>query len=168
MTVEDGTGKTDADSFCDLAYANTYLAARNSAWAGKTDTEKETALVVATEYINDLFQWKGTRSTADQSLSFPRINLTDNDGYAITGVPSKIKQSVCLAASEFINGESLFATDDENGAIVSESVSGAVSTTYDVTKKKEQATRFQAINEKLRGLYVDMNRQRIVTSRVIK
>jgi hypothetical protein len=168
MTVEDGTGLSDADSYADAVFADNYLLYRNSLWAGKTEAEKNAALVIGTDYINNMFQWKGVKKTQEQALAFPREHLVDNDGYTVCGIPMKLKQAVCDAASACINGDTLFQTDDEKGAVVSESVSGAVSISYDVSKKKSGSTVYQTINKRLTGLFIDTDSQFICVSRIDK
>lgn len=166
MTVEDGTGLTDSDSYVTTDYADSYLAGRNTAWAALTAANKEIALQIATEYIDNIFRWKGIKSTATQALNFPRARLFDNDGYEISGIPVRLKQAVCLAASVYINGDTLFQEQEEKGDVASESVSGAVSVSYVQGSKKTDQTLYDSVNMKLRGLYIDSNKPSIVESRI--
>lgn len=76
LIVEDGTGKTDAESYISVADASTYHAARgNTAWAAlATDALREQALRRATDYMGQAYRerWKGYRKTATQLLDWPR------------------------------------------------------------------------------------------------
>jgi hypothetical protein len=168
MTVEYGTGLSDAESYVDISFADNYLSYRNPSWTGKNEVEKSVALVIATDFIDNMFLWKGKKKSQEQALAFPREHLSDNDGFIISGIPSKLMQAVCDAASAYINGDTLFQTDDEKGAVVSENVPGAVSITYDVSKKKSGSTVYQTINKRLSGLFIDTDSQSICVSRIEK
>ena len=71
IVVEDGTGKTDANSFASVGYADTYFGDRQiDAWTSLTSPVKEAALIKATDYITVWFssQFKGVQ-TLNQSRS---------------------------------------------------------------------------------------------------
>jgi DnaT-like ssDNA binding protein len=85
FVVEDGNGLPDANAYVSLDYANDYFASRGvAAWASVADSDKQTAIVRATDYIETVFGPKFTGSkafvscppdpTVDQALSFPRDN----------------------------------------------------------------------------------------------
>jgi hypothetical protein len=74
FTVEDGTVVAGANSFATVDGADTYFEDRgNATWAAATDTNKETALVRATDYINNRFRFRGEKYDEDQPLEFPRV-----------------------------------------------------------------------------------------------
>lgn len=103
FVVEDGTGLTDANSYVEVDYADEYHSDRgNTAWTG-TDAVKQSALVKATDYIEQAYagRWIGDALTDDQSLSWPRD---------AEGVPDKLAQAVCLLALEALAGTSLNPT----------------------------------------------------------
>ena len=75
LTVEDGTAKTDAESFISVADADTYFTNRgNATWAALTTAQKEQALRKATDYMEAMYRarWKGYVKTATQALAWPR------------------------------------------------------------------------------------------------
>ena len=75
LIVEDGTGVTDAESYCAVAAADKYFSDREiSAWATYAPPTKEAALRKATEYIDMRFgkRFLGSKTLRDQSLCFPR------------------------------------------------------------------------------------------------
>lgn len=96
IVTEDGTGKSDAQSYLSLADADAYFTARGiAAWTGANST-KEAALIAATEYID--IRWgdllKGSLEFTDtQALLFPRLNVYDNDGRALTGIPQRLERA---------------------------------------------------------------------------
>lgn len=83
IVVEDGTGKSDAESYINVADATTYHAARgNAAWAAlASDTVREQMLRKATDYMEQAYRlrWAGTRLTSTQALSWPRYDVPQKD-----------------------------------------------------------------------------------------
>ena len=92
FVVEDGTGKSDANSYASVAYADAYFADRGIAlWVG-TPQEKETYLIRATDYIDGRFAsyFKGQQLyTSDpiQALQFPRDMFV--------GMPATLLKATC-------------------------------------------------------------------------
>lgn len=153
MTVEDGTGLVNADSYVDIAFADAYLASMGvTAWQSLQQDKKGVLLVKATDYVDNTYRWRGRKLTQEQALQFPREGLVDNDGNDVTGIPRALKQAVCMAASVLITEDSLYAVEESNGAVVSERI-GQLAFTYDVSKKVKGSSLYDSINLRLRGLY---------------
>ena len=118
--VEDGTIVPFANSYCDLDYADEYAANKGySDFLQLSDTEKKISIIKGTEFVDNFFQWKGTRLSQNQSLAFPRGNITDQDGYPVLGIPDKLKRA-CIEAALIVSenaASTLFETKDENGGI---------------------------------------------------
>lgn len=168
MIIEDGTGLQDANSYVSVDFADDYFSARGiSSWLNLEETIKENVLVRATDYVDNIFQWYGQKKTKEQSLRFPRINLLDYEGTEIEGVPNRLKQAVCEGALILSEGTELYQTSEANGNVVSESI-GELSFTYDKTTKESIAwnTLYDAINTKLRGLYKDNSKNRIICGKI--
>lgn len=75
LIIEDGTGKTDANSYASVAIADSYFNSRGvSNWFGANG--QTSALIRSTDYIELKYssRFLGQKATGDQSLSFPRIN----------------------------------------------------------------------------------------------
>lgn len=75
LEVEDGTAKSNAESFISVADADTYFSNRgNAAWAALTTAQKEQSLRKATDYMEGVYstRWNGYIKTATQALSWPR------------------------------------------------------------------------------------------------
>lgn len=75
LIVEDGTGKSDAESYISVADADTYHSNRgNTAWASLLTAVKEQSLRKATDYMGQTYRlrYKGTRTSGTQALDFPR------------------------------------------------------------------------------------------------
>lgn len=106
LTVEDGTGLSGANAYVDVAFADAYFLERgNSNWTGAA-TDKEVALIVATEYAD--LRWrrrlKGVPLTRDQALEFPRAGLWDRYGRSLDAIPESWKKAVCEYAVQALSG----------------------------------------------------------------
>ena len=167
MIVEDGTGKTDSNSYVSVDFADDYFSARGvSGWDALTVGQKEQALIRATDYIDNVFQWCGKKATAEQALRFPRINIKDYEGLEVVGIPSCLKQAVCDVAQVSADGKELFEVASENGDVVSETIT-SLSFTYSKTERTTTSkTLYDSVNTKLRGLYVDNAKAHIQMGRM--
>ena len=168
MIVEDGTGLKDSNSYTSVEFADDYFSARGvSGWETLTVAQKESALIRATDFIDNIYQWYGKKATSEQSLRFPRINLFDYEGQEVTGIPTCLKQAICDAAMLTADGSELFQTKNENGDVVSETIT-TLSFTYahsDKSAQTTQTTLYDAINTKLRGLFRESS-NRIISGKV--
>lgn len=84
LIVEDGTAKTDAESYATVAQVDTYQSNRGvTLWATLSTNEKEQALRRATTYMTGVYRlkWKGTRVNSTQALDWPR-NWVEYEDYA--------------------------------------------------------------------------------------
>lgn len=85
--AEDGTGLPDANSYVTVAEADQYFLDRAvTTWVG-TQTEKEAALIKATDYIDGRFgaRFVGIKKTEVQALEWPRLETV------ASGIPIKLK-----------------------------------------------------------------------------
>jgi len=168
MVVEDGTGKIDSNSYVSLEYAGDYFTSHGvSTWSGKTNTEKEVMLIKATDYIDNIFDWLGKKSTKEQALNFPRTDLYDKDGYEVDAIPTNLKNAVCEAVLVVLQDKDLFKSESENGAVISEHI-GSLSFTYDVSQKIKDSTLYESINTRLRGLFRDFTKKKIISGKVLR
>lgn len=168
MIIEDGTGLENSNSYVSVDFANDYFSARGiSDWSGLEDETKENVLVRATDYIDNVFHWYGQKKTKTQALRFPRINLLDYEGTEIEGIPNCLKQAVCEGALILSEGTELYQTSEKNGDITSETI-GELSFTYSKSTKESVAwnTLYDSINTKLRGLYKDSSKNRIICGKI--
>lgn len=163
MIVEDGTGMTDANSYVDVIFADSYFSTRGySKWGELSDEEKEVFLIRGSEYINYAFDYYGKKSNPSQSMKFPRVELVDDEGYLVKGIPMVLKEAVCECAKIISNGTEVFQKQESNGAVVSETI-GSLSFTYDLSRKVKDSSLYDVINLRLRGLYKDKSQGKIVT-----
>ena len=75
LIVEDGTGKSDANAYVDLTYADAYHTLQNdgSAWASASTAEKVAAILRATTYVDMRWSFIGQLKGNDQALAWPRV-----------------------------------------------------------------------------------------------
>jgi len=84
LTVEDGTSKTDSNTYISLADANAYFEGRLNAsdWTGATDANKNAGLVQAARILDRYIQWLGLKTDEDQAMKWPRWGICyDSDVY---------------------------------------------------------------------------------------
>lgn len=80
LIVEDGTGKPDAESYCEVADADAYHAKMgNTAWASVSAEDKEIALRRATQYLDAVYAFPGYKLNYNQALNWPRVE--DNGAF---------------------------------------------------------------------------------------
>lgn len=175
FNVEDGTCVFQANSYVSIEEANQYNTNKNrTAWLSLSDTEKKVSLIKATQYVNELYNWKGVRQYEEQELAFPRVKkhtpagdvyMLDRDGFAIRGIPLKLRQAVCEAAfyAYQANAELFSVYQSETGGVKRErkAVSGAVEKDIEYFSNSEVTTdyisKYVALDKLLKGLYWDKN-----------
>lgn len=166
MVVETGNGFSDANSYVSVVYGDDYFSIRGLAsWSALETSKKEILLIKATDYVDNAFQWRGSKLTKEQSLQFPRKNLIDDNGFEVEGIPVALMNAVCECASILMGGEEVWQTQNENGAVVSEKI-GELAFTYDVAQKVKDSTKYDAINLRLRGLYIDKSKGQVVSGKI--
>jgi hypothetical protein len=81
IVVEDGTGKTNADSYLSVAAFKTYCANYGYDISAITDPAIEILLRKATDYMVTVFRgsWQGDRTIYNQALDWPRAGVYRDD-----------------------------------------------------------------------------------------
>lgn len=128
LTVEDGTGLSNADAYISLAEFKTFASNRNYRWEDYEDFQIEASIRLATGWIDTYNRYKGQRLKTTQALEFPRADLIDWSDYEVAGVPARVKQA-CAELSFKGLTEALYADESRGGMVKSESV-GPISVTY--------------------------------------
>ena len=100
FVVEDGTGKTDSNSYVSVAEFEAYWLDRNNDMSGETTADKQSWLINATQYIDLNYTFAGEVSNDDQALQWPRTYTYDNKGNVIDSdsIPNQLKYAVCELA----------------------------------------------------------------------
>jgi len=111
LVVEDGSSKTDANSYLSVDDADAYNTNHTNStdWSGAETADKEKALRRATQYLDMRFNmmWRGVRSERAQALDWPRFDVEDYDGYAIYGdeIPQCLKDACAELALRALDEE---------------------------------------------------------------
>jgi len=151
LIKEDGTGKSDANAYANMADANAYHDGHlyASAWTAATDAQKAVALVMATRLIDAEFQFNGTRTTAGQSLQWPRAMCPEPDNVHVPisvllpipydyvqydTVPKAVVQATCEMARELLIADRTVAPAGEG--LKYYNAAGGVQTGYDKTDRR--------------------------------
>lgn len=95
LIKEDGTGLATANSYADLADFKQWAIDRSIDSAAFTDPQIEGALVVATEWLDVRYTFKGLLLNADQALSLP----TDT-----VGINRSVVAATCHIAHYHLSG----------------------------------------------------------------
>lgn len=130
LVVEDGTGRSDADSYVSLESARA-LAAKYGLSLPEQDAAAETALRNGAVYIGlQEPAMCGRRVSATQALSFPRTGIRLH-GFPVASniIPAQVVQAQIIAAAEYAKGTDVRGSTDGR-AVASERVEGAVAVSY--------------------------------------
>jgi hypothetical protein len=127
LVTEDGTGKTDAESYISVAAADAYhlIHSISSTWAAATTAVKEAALRQAAQYLDTTYKdkWKGFRADDDQALDWPREGLViDGVVYDSADLPTQLLEAAAELALKVVDGDVIFADMDDEGSVKSRSV----------------------------------------------
>ena len=125
LIVEDGSVVAGAESYASVSYADTYWSNRSTSpyaatWAAATTAQKESALRMATQYIDTTYYWDGYSAYSDQELAWPRNDLYDDQGYAvyIDTIPEALKKATAEGAARALSGELLPDSVGTGGEII--------------------------------------------------
>lgn len=108
-----------------MAEAATYIANRlhAEAWTGKTENQREYALVLAARHIDYSYEFLGSPTDSDQSMSWPRTGVLNRQGreYANDEIPVEVRDAQFELALQWIVSDQLmpgasFMTKDDSGA----------------------------------------------------
>lgn len=76
IVVEDGTGLSTANAYCEVAWVDAWATDRDrDAWMRQVPTLKARFIVLATDYIDRNFRFLGVRTNPGQALEFPRRGI---------------------------------------------------------------------------------------------
>jgi len=145
LIVEDGSGKSDSESYISVADASNYHTVRgNTAWAAlTTDALREAALRRATDYMRQAYRsrWQGYKVNEDQALDWPRYDV-EVEGYAVDSdiVPTEVKNACAELA---LRASAADLNPDLTQGVAREKV-GQIEVEYD--KASPQFTRYRAID----------------------
>lgn len=150
FTVEDGTGLAASNAYLSTADFVSHQADRGIENSFST-AEQEQAIVRATDYVEKRFSrnYRGFKSTTEQSLQWPRSDAYDDNGYQLLLVPNALGKAIAEYAMLILQIGSLtptpsrvYSTVDEFGNVV-ENVGGQVRSTSVKVGPVEEKTVYQ-------------------------
>ena len=106
--VEDGSGFTDSNAYCTVAFADDYLSIKSTSflttWNGLTTEQKQNAIMWGSRVLDQRARWQGVRSNLDQAMTWPRTGVYDRDGILIAPdeIPLQIKQATVELAFHLV------------------------------------------------------------------
>lgn len=101
LIVEDGTGKSDANTLISLAAAKAYWDSRGISYSAYTDDALNAALVRASAFLANAFLWQGIKvNQRAQTMPFPRSGVFDREGWSVLQdeIPREVKDACCEIA----------------------------------------------------------------------
>ena len=160
FTVEDGTGLAAANSYATVEEADAYIPTiygPSTAWAGLDTEGRQTCLIQATQYLDNMYQgqWRGSRANDTQALAWPRSSVEDDDGYLVDwqSLPAKLKQACCEMALRVATGDVLHAVVTNPGSIIQESKSvGPITVSKTYAGAKPAGYEYPKIGKLLKSL----------------
>ena len=112
-------GGEEDNSYAELADAEAYFEDRlgsndngnwnkTSAGVDRSDTDKERALITATRRLDEE-TFRGTKTSSDQALKWPRAGVLDEDGNEFDNntIPERVKQATFIVALELLRADFL-------------------------------------------------------------
>lgn len=129
LTVEDGTGLPDADSYVGVGEADAILLAEvgNESWPESAAEDRERALRTATRVIDMTQRWLGVPTTTTQALAWPRMYAMRPDGsggeIASDEIPTALKVAVTYFAARLLQ-EPTYLHDLDDAGVAAKSAGG--------------------------------------------
>jgi hypothetical protein len=159
LVVEDGTARSDAESYISVADATTYHANRgNAAWAAVADDPtREQLLRKATDFMVGAYRqrWMGYRAKSTQALDWPRYEVPMPDAvmnnqymayYPYNEVPAVVQRACAELALRAIDGD---LASDLEAPVIQETI-GPVTVRYAEGARQNKV--YQAIEAMLAPL----------------
>ena len=102
VTVEDGTSKTDSNSYVSIATIDAWVLTNphDATWTALTDAQKNGYAVMSCRVLNEQMAWDGWQVDADQALDLPRSGMVDKNGNSIDSdeIPTAVQNAQCELA----------------------------------------------------------------------
>lgn len=108
LVLQNDSGTVDgANSYISLAFFKSYHDARGNDYSAYDDTQLTSAVVRATDYLDQRFHFIGERLNIDQDTQWPRLNVYDIDDNYVDGIPKEVKKAsaeyALVAAARALN-----------------------------------------------------------------
>lgn len=112
--VEDGTGLTAANAYVSAADALDLLftdTARYTVFNAADTPTQQSALSLASDYLDSRYKWDGTKYVDTSGLRWPRQSACDRDGVEIAtdALPKALLRATALMAALILEGKASFS-----------------------------------------------------------
>lgn len=106
FTVEDGSGKLNANAYCTVEEATDYHASRlhSDTWTDSYAKEQQAAIMWATRLLDERFDWIGQPANTGQALQWPRFGTWNRDGHPVSRaiIPQWLKNATAELARHLV------------------------------------------------------------------
>jgi len=159
FVVEDGSIVTGANALVSIADADQIMEnyGNSTDWSGSTEAEKQTAIRLATRYLNIHYIWDGYKVDEDQTCQWPRYDMTDEDGNDIDYdiVHQLVKEACAYLALKVIDGDTLIPDfDNEANLKRTKDVIGPITEEREYTGVGESPEKTYQIVDKLLAPFI--------------
>jgi hypothetical protein len=124
LVLDATPGGTASNTYCTLAEAETYHAARvpHVDWAAATTAEKNAALVMAARLMDALWEWCEWSTNATQALAWPRSGMIAANRWSAIdsgAIPPELKNAQAEFAAQLLTSDRTLDNDIETMGITS-------------------------------------------------
>ena len=141
VQTDDGTA-VGANAYLDVTAFKAYHDDRGNAYVAYTDPQISAALIRATDYLDDRFDFVGSKLNGiDQTTEWPRSDAWTSDDFYVEGIPAAVVEATAEYALRSLAAP--LSPDPSRGTTgglvksMSESVEGAVSRTVEYVDGRE-------------------------------
>ena len=94
--VEDGSIIANANAYITVAELKAYWDSRADTIT-QVDAEVQAAIIIATQYVDLNYNWRGEIVSDTQNLDWPRANVIDDQGRSLASdaIPTALKNAIC-------------------------------------------------------------------------
>ncbi len=95
LIVQNNDGSVPgANAYISVEEFKAYHDDRAQPYAAYSDAEIETAIIRATDYLDQRFRYVGKRRQGrSQTTEWPRLDAWDGDGHYVNGIPAEVKEA---------------------------------------------------------------------------
>lgn len=102
FVVETGEGLPNSNSFAAIEFISTYAESRGrNDWLTLKEDEKMITAILASDYVNNQYDWRGHLLREGQAMNLPRTGFSMPTGTNSTGVPKCVKNAVAELATKW-------------------------------------------------------------------
>lgn len=107
LIVQDNTGAVaGANAYISVEEFKAYHTDRGNSFAGFADHQIEAAIIRATDYLDQRFNFVGKKRLGrNQTTEWPRMNVYDRDRSYVNGIPVEVKEATAEYALRALNQE---------------------------------------------------------------